>query len=262
MKKYLLILIILFLYCNIQVVYAVTVPTVGFLPGQIWYSKEPLEVDDTIKIHTAVFNNSDKPVSTRVEFYDKSTILGARDIIVSALSLKDISVPWKVTAGDHDISAKIVSSGNTSVTAVDHRSVSGIPGIDDSHVSSGTIIKKQLDIAKTDLRSIIPPSVSTAARSNFNATDTFRMAVATNIATNKDVTEKRIDMLNTPRSILENAQSNKKLLDVTEKPIAYIKLFLLSIASLIFSTQIVFYGLILITVFLILRICYRRIRNR
>jgi hypothetical protein len=79
----------------------------------------------------------------------------------------------------------------------------------------------------------------------------------------KEETRKEIDELEGRDSVTkEKVNSEKKPLDATEKPIAYIKLFLLSVVGFIFGSKIVFYGLCATIVFLILRFIYRKIRHR
>ena len=79
----------------------------GFIPGQIWYSSEELIEGQTVNIHTAIWNGEKNSITAKVEFYDKNVILGTRNIIVASETSKDVSISWKVTAGDHLISASI-----------------------------------------------------------------------------------------------------------------------------------------------------------
>ncbi|MCC6323864.1 hypothetical protein IT400_03690 [Candidatus Nomurabacteria bacterium] len=57
------------------------------------------------------------------------------------------------------------------------------------------------------------------------------------------------------------SDTNKKPLSGTEKPIAYVELFLLKIASFIFNSAIVFYLVCLFLVFIIIRFIYKKIRG-
>src|SRR3989344_6067155 len=81
----------------------------GFVKSDIWYSGL-LQEGETVKIHTAVFNFSAGELSGTVDFYDKNVILGSHKFSVPAGEVAGVSVDWKVTAGDHLISAKIVDS--------------------------------------------------------------------------------------------------------------------------------------------------------
>ncbi len=101
-----------------------------------------------------------------------------------------------------------------------------------------------------------------ANSSPLDSVNNFRAKTYKDILTTRIETQKRIDLLeNISKSNKANI-SNKKVLDSTEKPIAYVKLFLLSIASFVFSTIIVFYAVLILVVFFVLRLIYRKIRNK
>lgn len=272
MRKFLIIIIILL--CSTSLAFADTTQTTGFIPGPVWYSKNPIVAGDNIKIHTVVWNGDVKELSTRVEFYDKNVILGTRDVIVPPSELKDVSISWLVTFGDHYISAKIVSSSinnggkkeviNVSMkeTAQNHLFVPiAIKEVDGVPASSGDVLKNQVNQATSDLKSILPTSVTDTISSNFNSIDTFRQNTNSTIKESKDNTQKEIDSLNSTVKPKE-AVANQKPLDATQKPIAYVKLFFLSVLGFIFANKIVFYGLCALVLFIIIRFIYRRIRNR
>ena len=62
MKKYFLILILFYLALS-NITYAEVPTTTGFIPGQIWYSKEPLVEGDSVKIYTAIWNGDSDSLS-------------------------------------------------------------------------------------------------------------------------------------------------------------------------------------------------------
>lgn len=270
MKKYLIIFFTLSLFIGVSHVFAGTTTT-GFPPGQIWYSKEPLVEGDIVSIHTVVWNGGDKDISTKVEFYDKSILLGSRDVLVPKAQLKDVSVSWKVTAGDHTISAKIVSSTITadgkkeqvtlshSTTNEDHKFVPvAIKEVDGVTASSADVLKNEVSKASAEINSVLPKSVAAGV----NSFDDFRDNTYTQIKSMKVETQKEIDQENTPTKVNTKNAKDTKILDATNKPIAYVKLFFLMISGFIFGTPVVFYGLCALIVFLVLRSVYRKIRNR
>jgi hypothetical protein len=252
---------------SIGMAYAETPSTSGFIPGSIWYSQEPLVQGDKVLIHTAVWNGDDQPLSARVEFYDKNVILGTRDVVVEKNSLKDVSISWQVTAGDHVISAKILSSTLTNgtkkeqivldrnTTTQDRRFVPVVvKSVDGTPASSSDVVKSQVDKATSKIGEIVPDSLS----SSFGSLDTFRDETYTQIVSQKEETKKYIEA----KEKVSGTQTNSKPLDSTEKPIAYIKLFLLSIVGFIFGNTLVFYGIIAVIIFFLGRLLYRKIRNR
>ena len=273
MQKYLLAFIIaISLLCSSSS-YAATSTTTGFIPGPIWYSKETLVEKDTVKIHTVVWNGSDHDLAVRVEFYDQSTVLGTRDVVVPKSELKDVSISWQVTAGDHSISAKIVSSSIANSTKKEQTTVSinetekdhvfvpvAVKNVDGIPASRTDVIKKQVNQATTDIQNILPEPVTTAVSDNLHSVDVFRDETHTLIENTKDATKKDIDVLDNNSKV--NKSTSSKPLDSTQKPIAYVKLFFLSILSFVFGNKIVFYGLCAFLLFIVLRFIYRKIRNR
>jgi hypothetical protein len=250
MRKYLLISIALFFALNIPLVYADT-STTGFIPGPIWYSKASLVENDNVKIHTVVWNGGDKELSLRVEFYDSKTLLGTRDVKVPKGELEDVSISWSVKAGDHSIYARIVSGDVTiNETSKDKISVPvAIKKVDGVPASSGDVVKSEV----SKITEALPDSVSVG----LNSVDSFRQNTAVSIKDEKVKTQDEIKTLSNPEVVKE-----KKPLDMTDKPIAYIKLFLLSLAGFIFSSSAIFYTVCAIILFIILRFLYRKIRNR
>lgn len=282
MKKYIFIFVIVSLFST-QRTFAEVSVTTGIIAGQIWYSQDPLVEGQTVKIHTAVWNGDDKPLVARVEFYDKNVILGTRDIEVQAQSLKDVSVSWKVTAGDHSISAKIISSSVISdgkkqnvtldwiATQEDRTNVSVvIKNPDGTEVKSVDLLKDQVEKAGSKLQDIIPESVT----SNINSFDVLRDTTYTQIQENKVNAQKEIETLSATKvksetktstksnTVTPEVSKNLNAIDSVQKPLAYLKLFFFSILSFIFGYKIVFYGLLALLVYIILRYFYRKIRNR
>ncbi len=84
------------------------------------------------------------------------------------------------------------------------------------------------------------------------------------ISTNESITAEKASAAKEilASSKTANTTAESKPLDGVQQPIAYIKLFLLSIAGFIFGIAMVFYGIALFLVFLILRFFYRKIHNK
>ncbi len=275
MKKYFLFLLIIVSILFSQNAYALVLNS-GFIPGQIWYSEEKLIEGDTVNIHTAVWNGEKSSISVKVEFYDKNIVLGNRDIVIDSLELKDVHIPWKVTSGDHVISAKIISSlSGTSnnkekvtlsrtVTSNDKQFVSVVVKDNEGEIVTGTdLIQNKLNKASSDLESMVPENISDSVSSSLSFVDDFRIKTLDQVNDVKEETKDRIDLLKKDEVIIIPTSLNKSSIeDATEKPIAYIKLFLFSILSFILTNKIVFYGVLVLVAFLVLRFIYRRIRNK
>lgn len=281
MKKYFIFLILLCLF-PVSFIYAGSITATGFIPGQIWYSKDTIVEGDTIKIYTAVWNSADSPLSAKVEFYDQNVILGTRDIIVAPQELKEASVSWKVTAGDHVMTAKIISpsvtvSGKKQPVVLENSSTESsrkfvsvvIKTINGDPAKSSDIIQNQLDKATSSLGDILPESVSAPMSKNLGLVSGFREDTLADISKMKEETKKTIDELSKIEETTTNKNNTKVsadkkggVEDATKKPIAYVKLFFLTILSFIFGSNLVFYALIALLLFLVIKWIYFKIKNR
>jgi len=277
MKKYYL-LFIFFTFFALPF-YAMAITSSGFIPGQIWYSKGTLTEGDTVNIHTAVWNGEKETLSLKVEFYDKNVILGVRDVFISPSELKDIYVPWKITAGDHVISAGIISSLATvsgkkenisldrNITLNDKQFIS-VVAKDDQGVPISTsplsdALKNQLNNTAIEINGIIPEKVTTTISDGFTSFDNFRDKTSVQMVTMKNAEKNELDKIKIEeQKTIKNPPQKVDIEKATEKPIAYITLFLLTIFAFIFTNKIAFYGICIFIVFLVLRFIYRRLRNR
>lgn len=282
MKKYFVFFIIIyFVFTPLQYSLGATTST-GFIPGQIWYSKDPFVEGDIVKVYTALWNSSSSSLSAKVEFYDKNVILGSRDVVVPALKLQEVSVSWKVTAGDHLISAKIIApsittSGKKEIVTVtnvttdtDKRFVPVVlTTIEGKLATSTDLLKSQLDKATSSLDGIVPTSISTPISSNVSAVDSFRVDSLKKITETKLEAKDKIAELNNKSNITidktsgraVSTQKNVNVADATEKPITYLKLTFFSILAFIFGSKLVFYAIIAFLIFLVIRYIYRKIRR-
>ena len=106
LKKITTILFLIFSLLPIQKIFAQDSNT-GFVSGNIWYSKDPFEEGDKIKIYTFIFNPDSRELSGTVIFFDKTVLLGKKDFTIPAKTANDVSIDWTVTAGGHIIFGKI-----------------------------------------------------------------------------------------------------------------------------------------------------------
>jgi len=276
MKIFLSYLFIILSFFVVIPVYAETTTNSGFIPGQIWYSKASLVEGDTVNIHTAVWNGEKESFSFKVEFYDKNVILGSREVIVNSLELNDVYVPWKITSGDHVISAKIVSSQvsisgkkenvliDRNITLDDRQFISVVvKNYLGEPISQSDALKNQIEKTSTEINNILPEKVSTSVSNSFSTIDNLRDKTFTQIDVAKKETQKELNAMNSEVKKSPSSSNNKSNIeDAIKKPITYVKLFLLSLLSFVFGYKIVFYGLVLLILFFILRLIYRKIRNR
>lgn len=273
MKKYFLALLLPLLFLP---TFVFAVSNSGFIPGQIWFSKDSLKEGEIVNIHTAVWNGEDSSISTKVEFYDKNTILGSRDVILTPLSLKDVSISWKVTQGEHIISAKITSStitidGKKENVALSTITTSNnkvfipvtVKDSDGNIVSGQDKVQTQIQNTGDKISSMLPENVNSYISDSFNSIEDFREKTSDKVSIIKDDTQVQLDELNKQSKDSNIKITTKTNIDeATKKPITYIKLFIFSILSFVFSNKIAFYLILLFLVFYVLRFIFRKIRNR
>jgi hypothetical protein len=268
-KKLGIVLFLIFSFLPISKALAQTTTNAGFVPGNIWYSKDPFEEGDKIKIYTLIFNPDTSKFSGTVDFFDNSTLLGSKDFTIAATSTKDISINWTVTAGDHQIfgqieNAKIVETNGTSqnvtlsdnVTTKSSRTVSnkiiaqnidaGINTVDGSFNATINSIQNIGDNVKNTL----PTSLSQSVTTTTNTIDGLRVNAAATLQDKQTEAQSEINSLN---STSIKSSKNPTSTNDFQKPFAYIELFFFSILAAIFKYKIIFYGIIVIAVFVILR---------
>ena len=105
-KKIIIFIFLIFSIFPFKNIFAQT-QNVGIIPSNIWYSKDPFEEGDKIKIYTVVYNSDPRELSGTVIFFDNNIFLGKGDFSIAGKSTNDVSIDWTVTSGDHTIFAKI-----------------------------------------------------------------------------------------------------------------------------------------------------------
>lgn len=111
MKKF----AIIFLLCTSGAFFAQAsespIKNAGFVPANIWYSKDPFFAGETIRIYTIIFNGSTYDLSGTVEFLDNGVAIGKTDFSLSSGGrVRDVWVDWKALEGKHVITARIVGA--------------------------------------------------------------------------------------------------------------------------------------------------------
>lgn len=272
-------LTILFTFLIVNTAIAADTSNTGFIPGQIWYSVDPLMEGDTVKIYTAVWNGDTNPLEATVEFYDKNVILGSRSVSVPKETTQNVSINWKVTSGDHVISAKIIGSKiiesgkshpvvlTRNATDEDRLFVPKVlEQLDGTPVTTNIALKSKLDETKANISNILPDSISKPVSNTMGGLDSFRDETYTKIVALKGDTQKTIDNLNNPKNQVkpEQVKNTKnietKSLGGADKPVAYVKLFLLSVVGFLFGSPFVFYIAIGVLIFLLIRSIYRKLK--
>ena len=260
--------IFLFLALSVLGVYGknIEAANVGFVPSSIWYSKDPFEEGDKIKIYTLIFNGDKRELSGTVLFFDKDVLLGKKEFVVPPETAKDISVNWTVDAGSHSIYAKIenakflISKGK-----YENADVAETQTKESSRTVAKKIIAKNTDAESsaddTGFESIknigntieekTPSFIAKPVVLGASIVEDFRTNTGATMQTKKEETKMEVDTLS-------KAPPSKTTNSSILKPLKYIQLFFLTIISFLFNNKIIFYLVSLALVFFILRFIWRR----
>ena len=268
-RKLFLILFLLLTTIPTSVLHAQSANT-GFVQGNIWYSKDPFEEGDKVKIYTLIFNPDTRELSGTVVFFDNKVFLGKKAFNVPARGVKDVSIDWTVSAGAHSIFGKIEDSkfllagGKVEdVYLLENKTQESSRTVDKKIViktdKSDTPSIPTLDTVKNLEKSItdhIPDSISASAVSATNIVDKLRTDVGSLSQNKKSEVQNQIKNLNNVKN-----SPNSKTGEIGKflKPFKYIELFFLAILSFIFNNKIVFYPVLFFFLFLILRYFWRLI---
>ncbi|MDO8604532.1 MAG: thrombospondin type 3 repeat-containing protein [bacterium] len=111
MKK----LLVIFLLCigGHTVAFAEEAPikNAGFVPANIWYSKDPFFAGEKIRIYTIIFNGSSYDLEGTVEFLDNGSLVGKSSFSLSGGGrVRDVWVDWKAKEGKHTMTARITGA--------------------------------------------------------------------------------------------------------------------------------------------------------
>lgn len=112
----------------------------------------------------------------------------------------------------------------------------------------------------TSTKSVASKPVDVKVSKNIDSLNAWREDTYKQIKDEQIKTQSEIKLLES--SDKSKNTGNAKLLDATEKPIDYIKLFFLAIFAFVFASSLVFYVVIALLAFIILRFIYKKIRNR
>ena len=292
------IIIILFIIFSVFPIKNISAQTqnVGIIPSNIWYSKDPFEEGDKIKIYTVVYNSDTRELSGTVIFFDNNILLGKENFSIAGKTNTDVSIDWTVTTGDHIIFAKIenarfliskdkyedvyLAENKTaeSKKTVAKKIVTDLPNIINDKISNVT--SSVTNIGQT-IKDITPTIVTKTIESTSNSLENIRTNLETSFLKQKNKLEQELDQLNessntAKENILTNNTINNTIGDVNNvtlkssvkneltsnnilKPLKYVELFFIKILSFIFENKLLFYGFIIFIFIYIIRSIFKHI---
>jgi hypothetical protein len=263
LKKAGMVLFIIFSLLPISKVLAQTT-NAGFVPQNIWYSEDPFTEGDKIKIYTLIFNPDTRSFSGTVDFFDNSTLLGTKDFSIAATSAKDVYINWTVTAGDHEIfgqieNAKFLNSDSTytnasitdNKTSTSSRTVASKivaqninNGINSVNGEFNSTVNSIQNIGNT-AEKFVPKAAVQAGTTITNTLDGWRGNTSTTLQSAQLQTKNTLNTL--------SSSKNTTNTNAFQKPFTYVKWLVLTILAAIFKYKLLFYGILIVIIFWILR---------
>lgn len=264
MKKHILFLLVPFLFCPFFNLQAEVINDLSFMPENVWYSGGELKDGEVVNIHTAIWNGLDDKVLTKIDFYDSETLLGSRDLLIEQKSLSEASISWKVTAGEHYISAKIISPKSvidgvekdikvsSNETKKDRQKISVvIKDEDGEEVKTKDAFNGILGQAEDKVKDILNEDTERKISVVFESIEKYRLDKAEQVKGFADGMKEKIDEIKS-----EDEEAEEGLAGYN------VKFYFWKIVHFIFDNKIAFYvvsGLLLLS---ILRAIYRAFRHR
>jgi len=259
-KKIIFFLCLFLLFFPAGIIFA-ELSNIGFVPVNLWYSKSPLEEGDRVRIYTLIYNPDNRELSGTVAFFDETTLLGTKDFAIPALTAKDIWTNWTVSAGSHRIFAKI-ENAKFLLTSVKYEDVYLA---ENTTQESKISISKKIDFGKSaevvsSLQEVVaentPPFITRAIDATVQALENTREKTGIFSEKQKEVAKNEIEAFEKEEAKKQNTspEDSKPL-----KPLKYLKFFFFAFLTFILNHKIVFYPILAIIVFLILRFLWRLI---
>lgn len=254
----------------------------GFVPGNIWYSVDPFEEGDKIKIYTLIFNPDIRELSGTVVFFDNNVFLNKKDFIVGAKGVKDISIDWTATVGDHNILGKIenakflVSKGiyedvylaenetSKSSRTVNKKVIVIVADTTNTDTNANSIISNVNTVGSESIKNIektiienTPDFIAKPIVLGASTVENFRQDAGSASENKKVDIQSQIKALdinkNDNTKITSNSKNTNTGANEFLKPFKYVELFFFTFLSFIFNNKFIFYGILIIIVFLIMR---------
>ncbi len=261
MKKYIFLSLCILTFSLSLTVLAKTTNDLVFMPDQLWYSGGELKEGQNIKIHTALWNGTGEIIKAKIEFYDKSLILGSRDVSINPQELKEVSVSWEATAGAHTMSAKIISpklikNGKEEDLKIKTNSTGGsrisvpvtIRNEEGEEVNVSDTIEDLIDKAEEKVGKVVSKETKEKVYKWFNWLELYRQKKGNEIISNVEKSQKELD--NKKENEEEGLISN------------YAKLYFWKVFNFIFNKQAAFYVFFTLLVLGLIRAIYRSFRYR
>lgn len=293
MKKIFFLFLLTFTFVPSAFASDTTVKNAGFIQTNIWYSKDTFYAGETVRIYTAIFNGTTNDLSGSVEFLDNNVLVGRTqfDLLGSGL-VRDVSVPWKTTEGNHTVTARILNA-STSLHGGQKTPITlenAEAGKSERVVEIDPAVKEALAKAEAEraaetgaqatgkvegivqtVSNAIPVPIKEGTAASVSAIESMRTALATLLRVTKENKGKDIDKINarantTTTTTTQKAKAEPGIVSTisqsAEKPLAYIIFGILAFMQYFFEWKIVFYGVLLYALYRLLKWGIQKFRDR
>ncbi|MFM7088999.1 MAG: hypothetical protein ACKOW9_05750 [Candidatus Paceibacterota bacterium] len=287
--KFFFILLVVFSLSGSYRAYA-QITNTGFVETNIWYSKESLVEGEKVKVYTLVFNPSNKNFKGTVSFFNKATLLGKKDVTVGASTAEAISIDWVVSAGGHEMFAKITNPRFETKPGIYEEA---LLVNDETEKSIRTVSKKLPDVkevknkidealesglspieaVKDSVTSAIPESVKKPVYNTFGQVDYLRTNAFESISKERSKVQDKIQKFEqqsktTPEGeerdiealIVKEQESKNQIVGSAKAPLQYVWLFILTLLGFIFQYKIIFYFLLVLAFIGVVRLIIKLLR--
>ena len=266
-KQNLIILFLIFAILPTHKIHAQNSNT-GFVPGNIWYSVDPFEEGDKIKIYTLIFNLDARELSGTVVFFDNSVFLGKKNFIVPAKGVKDVFIDWTATVGTHNIFGKIENAK----FLISKEKYEEVYLVENETSKSSRIVNKKI-ILKTNnteanpnlkssvlglesinnIRKIIgentPEFVAKPIILGINMTEGLRSDMNVILKNKKEAIKNEIELFNKDQTSNKIGIEENRFL----KPLKYTELFFLTFLSFVLNNKFIFYPISILIIFIVIK---------
>lgn len=253
----------------------------GFVTSPLWLSPET-PVEGQMATLSALFQNADtSPVTGTIIFYDGNTFLAKKTIIVPPNDVGTATATFLMTAGSHSFSATIntvtmQSNGGTAepvnlpVSTVRLKDIFIPKKVGLSAQADGTAgtgeqpILNQIDSAEKKVLNAIPADTKNAISTIAKKVDSWRAAQADSFKAGvtdakTTIAESSSDSKTAPVKGTTKNTTDTSSTSPIKGPLAYVKLFIFSVLSFLFSLSVIFYIVALIVAYIVIRFIFRKL---
>ena len=221
----------------------------GFVPDVIWLSEEDPLHGDVVDIYVTVFNGPGENLSGTVRYYDDELLLGEVPVTVPANSAKLVSLSWEAVQGDRVIFARFSSGTNAPEETASLRFKVKKPIVPDATPAP--------DGEPSEFKDVV---VDTGEKAGELATEGFEIAENGRMETNSWLEEKKQGAIENKEEFLSNANSttDTELVFGAKKLLHSLLVFALGALVFITSAKIVFYAVIILIIYGLIKIIRSR----